>query len=178
MNIARRVVATLAALVAVGACADGRGALDPATPASDLSAAAAHQVEAAGDFDAIVDFTTVSFTPRGSNCLLVVEGALVFTGTIEGTASGVTSALVFAPCEDVSTTPPGTYRDVFRSELEFEGTVNGGELTHAKVLYQGGVEVGGEIDAHIIFSNGIAGVLDASAIVAEGGTYRGSVVVK
>ena len=85
--------------------------------------------------------------------------------------------LVFAPCEEVATTPPGTYRDVFRSELEFTGTVDG-EPASAKVLYQGGVEPGGEIDAHLIFSRGVAGVLDADARVAVGGDYRGTVVVK
>jgi hypothetical protein len=77
----------------------------------------------------------------------------------------------------VATTPPGTYRDVFRSDLEFTGTVDGEPAT-AKVIYQGGVEPGGEIDAHIIFSRGVAGVLDADAIVAVGGEYSGSVVVK
>ncbi len=172
-----RYVAALAALLALGACADARGPLDPATPGVDVAAAAARPVDASGSFAAIVDFATFSFTPRGQNCLLEVDGRLEFTGTITGVATGTTSALVFAPCSEVMTTPPGTYRDVFRSELQFTGTVNG-VPAEATVLYQGGVEPGGTIDAHLHFSNGVAGTLDADAIVAVGGTYAGRVVVR
>ena len=176
MNIARR-VAALSTLLVLGACADRHDVLAPFAPASDLEMSVAGPVETSGHFDALVDFSTLTLTPRGNNCLLVVGGRLVFTGTISGVATGTTTALVFAPCQDVATTPPGTYRDVFRSELTFEGTVDG-EPARAKVLYQGGVEPGGQIDAHLIFSNGIAGVLDADAVVAIGGEYSGSVVVK
>jgi hypothetical protein len=77
----------------------------------------------------------------------------------------------------VAITPPGTYRDVFTSKEVFDGTVNG-EPAHANLLYAGQTEVGGAIDAHLIFSNGVSGVLDAvGARVAVGGDYRGSVVV-
>lgn len=152
----------------------------PTAPAfsiqDQVTATAARRVQVSGSFDALVDFSTLVLTPRGGNCLLEVEGRLVFTGTIVGVATGRTSALVFATCEQVVSTPPGTYRDVFRSDLTFEGTVDG-EPAQSRVLYQGGVEPGGQIDAHIIFSMGVAGVLDAEAIVAVGGEYRGSVVV-
>ena len=178
MNIPRLVVSA-AALLLVG-CADER---DPTAPAlmieadlPDLSAAAARRVETSGDFAAIVDFSTLTLTPRGSNCLLEVEGQLVFTGTIEGTATGRTSALVFASCADVATSPPGTYPDVFKSELTFEGTVDG-EPAEANVLYMGRVQVGGEIDGRLVFSNGVEGVLEAEAIVAVGGDYSGFLVV-
>jgi hypothetical protein len=178
MHIARRVVPALAAFFAIAACADGRDALGPVTPASDLAAAAvARPVEASGEFAAVINPLTFTFTSRGRNCLITVLGELIFTGTIEGSATGQTTALVFAPCEDVQTAAPGTYPDVFRSELNFEGTVDGSPA-RAKVLYQGGVGPGGQIDAHLIFSNGVAGVLDADAIVAVGGTYSGSLVVK
>ena len=176
MDISRLVVAGTALLV-VGACTDGGGAVGPATSAIELQPqSAAQRVDAAGGFAAQVDFTTLSLTPRGRNCLLVVDGQLVFSGTIEGTAVGTTRALVFAPCEAVATTPPGTFRDVFRSELEFTGTVDG-EPASAHVMYTGGVEPGGAIDGRLIFSNGVAGVLDADAIVAVGGTYSGTVVL-
>jgi hypothetical protein len=171
-------------LLIVAACADGRDALGPTPTALSVeakptaaAASGARQVDATGSFAALVDFSTLTLTPLGNNCRLVVDGQLVFTGTIQGTATGTTSALVFAPCSEVATTPPGTYRDVFRSDLEFTGTVDG-ELATAKVIYQGGVEPGGAIDAHIIFSRGVAGVLDADAIVAVGGEYSGTVVVK
>ena len=125
----------------------------------------------------MVDFSTLTLTPRGRNCLLVVKGQLVFSGTIEGAATGETSALVFAPCEEVATTPPGTYRDVFRSELVFEGTVNG-EPASANVMYAGRVQPGGQIDGRLLFSHGIRGRLHAEAIVAVGGEYHGAVVVR
>ena len=177
-----RLTATGLTLLIVGACADAR---DPSGPADlDLArdgsaqrpARAAQRVPATGSFEALVDFSTLTLTPRGRTCLLVVNGPLVFSGTITGVANGTTSALVFAPCEQVATTPPGTFRDVFRSELVFEGTVDG-KPARARVLYTGGVEPGGSIDARLIFSRGIRGSLEADAVVAVGGTYRGAVVV-
>jgi hypothetical protein len=107
----------------------------------------------------------------------VVDGELVFTGTIEGVARGTTSALVFAPCADVATTPPGTFPDVFKSELEFVGTVDG-EEARADVLYMGRVQPGGAIEGRLLFHNGVDGRLEADAVVAVGGTYDGSVVVR
>jgi hypothetical protein len=173
MNTLRLVAAGTAWLAVVG-CADGPDTRGPTAPAR--AAEAARRIEASGRFDALVDFSTLTLTPRGSNCLLQVEGRLVFTGTIEGVATGQTSALVFAPCANVATSPPGTYPDVFRSELAFEGTVDG-EPARANLLYMGGVQPGGQIAGRLVFSNGVAGVLEVEAQVAVGGAYDGSVVV-
>ena len=170
-------LASLGIITLIGAgCTERTGVLEP-TPAATISAAAAVPTDVSGHFDAQVDFATLTLTPRGKTCLLQVKGQLVFSGSIQGTAVGQTTALVFAPCSEVATTPPGTYRDVFKSELVFDGTVNG-KRAHANVRYIGGVEPGGHIDAHLVFSNGVAGVLDADAIVAVGGDYSGSLVVK
>src|SRR5438045_3250105 len=92
-------------------------------PSSRLSARPAGPVAVSGSFDAIVDFSTVTLTPKGSNCLLEVRGRIVFHGTIEGAANGVTSALEFAPCDQVAVNPPGTFPDVFKSDAVFDGTV-------------------------------------------------------
>jgi hypothetical protein len=182
MNILRLVAAGTALLI-LTACADGDDILGPTPPTravhdplSDLPALAARQIETSGHFDAIVDFSTLTLTPRGSNCLLEVEGRLVFTGTIEGAATGQTSALVFAPCADVATSPPGTYPDVFKSELAFEGMVDG-EPARANVLYMGRVQPGGQIEGRLILSNGVQGRLEVEAQVAVGGEYSGSVVI-
>lgn len=176
-------VAAMSVLMIVGACADDRSIVDPTDPAvpaddqsSARSASSARRIEASGEFDAVVDFTSISLTPRGRNCLLQVKGELVFSGTIQGSAVGQTSALVFAPCADVATTPPGTFRDVFKSELTFKGTI-AGQPARANVLYMGGVQPGGDIDGRLVFSNGVAGVLDVDAEVAVGGTYTGSLVI-
>ena len=180
MNVARCVIAGSVLLVA--GCGYDRTPTDPTASgfSSERREAAtpASRVQATGHYDAVVDFSSLTLTPRGRNCLLEVDGTLFLTGTIEGRAVAHTSALVFAPCAQVATTPPGTYRDVFTSRAEFQGTVNGVE-TKANLLYAGETEVGGAIDAHLIFSNGLAGVLDAvDARVAVGGDYRGAVVVR
>src|SRR5688500_2418770 len=157
---------TVTALLVIIGCADGSHSFAPTADEASVQAAAsapaalaAQRVPASGDFTALVNFSTLTLTPRGKNCLLEVQGQLVFTGTIDGPATGTTSALVFAPCSEVATTPPGTFPDVFRSELEFTGTVDG-EPAQAKVMYQGRVQPGGQIDGHLIFSRGVAGVLD------------------
>jgi len=127
-----------------------------------------------GEFTANVDFTTLTLTPVGVNCLLKVDGYLDFTGSLEGVATGTTKALVFAPCDDVAVNPPGAFKDVFRSKLEFLGTVNG-EPAAADLTYLGITEVGGQIKAKFLLSNGLKGVMKVDAIVAVGGSYRGVV---
>ena len=170
-------LATGTAVLVVSSC-DTRETLAPvaSAPSGAVASNTSGPVETAGLFDAFVDFSTLTLTPRGSNCLLQVKGRLVFHGTIEGVGTGQTTALVFATCEQVASLPPGTDPDVFTSELEFVGTVDG-EPAQAHALYQGRAQPGGHIDGHLIFSNGISGVLDASAQVAVGGEYQGSVVV-
>lgn len=127
-------------------------------------------------YDAIVDFTTLTLTPRGRNCLLRVDGQLVFSGTIEGAATGTTTALVFATCSEVATTPPGTHPDVFKSELAFEGTIDG-VPAEGDMMYQGRSQEGGRIEGRIIGSRGISGVLEVDAQRAVGGSYSGLLVV-
>jgi hypothetical protein len=77
----------------------------------------------------------------------------------------------------VAANPPGTFPDVFKSELAFEGTVDG-DPAQANVLYMGRVQPGGRIEGRLVFSNGVSGVLDVDARVAVGGEYSGSVVVR
>lgn len=182
MNVAR-LVSTGTALLLLCGCESGRDTTTPTAPAlatqsrAAQSSTAAGQVQTSGHFDAQVDFSTVTLTPKGSNCLLGVDGRLVFTGTIEGTAIGHTSALEFAPCSEVAVNPPGTFPDVFKSVAVFDGTVDG-VPAHSNLLYMGQVAVGGHIDGRLVFSDGVAGKLDVSAVVAVGGEYSGPLVVK
>lgn len=164
------------ALLVPVACAET--APDPMAPNAVRrdQAAVAGPTQVSGTYDAIVDFSTLALTPTGRNCRLVVDGRLVFSGAVQGTATGTTTALVFGPCSEVATTPPGTFRDVFTSELHFVGTVNG-KPAQSDGLYQGTTQVGGTIDGHIHFFNGVAGVLDVNAVVAVGGSYQGTLVV-
>jgi hypothetical protein len=170
-----RIISLAITSLLLAGCADGPVEPLPIDMESYQSSTAG-PTEVAGTFDARVDFSTLTLTPRGKNCRLVVSGTLVFSGDIEGSAPGTTSALVFGPCSQVAVTPPGTFRDVFTSRLHFVGTVHG-QPAEADVLYQGGVQVGGAIEGRLHFSNGIAGVLDVEAVVAAGGSYEGTVVV-
>ena len=176
-----RLLCTGTALLLVAACGEGGGIVQPSKPFSvgspELASSPAGRVQTSGHFDANVDFSTVTLTPKGGHCLLEVSGQLVFTGTIQGTANGRTRALEFAPCSEVATHPPGTFRDVFKSVAVFDGTIDG-RPAHSNLLYMGRVAVGGTIDGRFVFSKGVAGELDVNAIVAVGGEYSGSVVVK
>lgn len=173
-----RLIAGAATLLIVGGCADGRDTIALTDPAlSAVSANAASQVAVSGQYDALVDFSTLTLTPKGNNCLLEVAGQLVFTGTIQGTATGRTSALVLAPCADVASNPPGTFGDTFKSDLVFTGTVDGEPVT-ADLRYVGQVKPGGSINARLIFTGGVTGSLDTqNAVVAVGGDYSGQVIV-
>ena len=175
MRLLRIAVAGTAALLVAG-CTDAPRLLGPTTPRA-ASANAARQVDASGHFDAIVDFRTLVPTPRGQNCLLDVDGQLVFTGTIVGTATGHTQALVSATCAEVASAPPGTYPDVFHSALVFDGTVDGTPV-HAEGWYMGRSQPGGGIDGRLVLHGGARGVLDVQARIAVGGDYAGSLVVQ
>ena len=168
----------VAAAVTAAGCTDAAGPSGQATASiqSSDSRASARVIDAAGAFAANVDFSTLTLTPQGHNCVLTVRGQLIFTGTIAGTTTGQTTALVLAPCADVATTPPGTYRDVFKSPFTFTGTV-AGQQVEATGVYKGGVDPGGNIDGQILFLQGLHGALQVNAVVAQGGSYRGSVVI-
>jgi hypothetical protein len=77
----------------------------------------------------------------------------------------------------VAASPPGTFPDVFRSELAFEGTVDG-EPARANMLYMGRVQPGGQIAGRLVLSDGVRGKLEVEARVAVGGEYGGSVVIR
>lgn len=176
----RQALCTGIAVLTIGCGQDAGRVLTAPSSRLDLPqqapATAAQPTQTSGTFDANVDFSTVTLTPRGQNCLLTVKGQLVFHGTIEGTANGTTSALEFGPCSEVAVNPPGTFPDVFQSDAVFDGTV-AGVPAHANLRYMGRVAVGGTIDGRFEFSKGLAGHLDVSARVAVGGEYQGQVVV-
>ena len=103
-----------------------------------------------GDFTAMVDLSTLTLSPVGDNCLLEIEGVIEFTGTPVGIVPARTAAVVPASCGDVSVNPPCAFEDVFKSRLEFAGTVNG-SATVADMSYRGITEVGGDIEAVLAF---------------------------
>ena len=138
---------------------------------AELSGAAR---QAAGAFTAEVDFSSlVARDVRGNKCEFTVNGTLNFTGTLEGSAPGTTRAVIFAPCSAATTSPPGTFFDVFAFRGTFTGTVHGAPVS-GDLTYAGITRAGGAIDAKIILAGDRAkAVLRADAVVALGGTYRG-----
>ncbi len=141
------------------------------------TASAAKPISSSGDFAAKIDFATLSLTPVGANCELQVEGVVEFEGTLEGTGNAVTTALVFASCDEFAGAPIGFYRDVFSSDIQFEGTLDGNPVT-AGIRYHGTVAPGGDINAVMNFSGGLRGSVKVEGTVAEGGDYSGKIVLK
>jgi hypothetical protein len=142
--------------------------------------ASARHVDATGEFTAVVDFTTLVTRDVGkSKCEFQVRGTLTFSGTLVGEATGTTTALIDAPCADALTNPPGTFRDVFRFDGDFDGTVDGvpasGDLSYAGVT-----RPGGSIDATIKLraDNATAQLRTVDARLGQGGGYRGVAVTK
>ena len=128
---------------------------------------------ARGEFTVAVDVATATFQPVGEKaCKLTLDATLTFTGTLVGAADGTAVALVAAPCADVSTTPPGTFADVFAFVGDFTGTV-AGEAAEAKLGYAGATRAGGAIKALMTLSHGARALLRVDAVAGRGGTYSG-----
>lgn len=164
-----------------GAAATGLAMVGLLVPSTAAAATAPHAAEtprggalpAEGYFVASVDFTSLQARDvRGNKCEFTVNGTLTFSGTLEGTANGVTTALIFAPCADALASPPGSYFDVFEFEGHFTGEVLD-DPASGPLRYAGVTRVGGEIDALIILSGDARALLRADAQVAVGGTYHG-----
>jgi hypothetical protein len=140
-------------------------------------AAAATPIPAEGSFTVAIAFDTLKLTSVGANCRLQVEGVVTFTGTLEGQGNSVTTALILAPCSLVAVTPPGTYRDTFTADIQFEGTLDGNPVT-AVIRYHGTVAEGGAIGAVMNFSGDLRGSVKVQGQAAAGGDYSGKIVLK
>lgn len=170
VHVARTLTATATAATCLLALP--AGATASTAPASTAAQSGAQSAE--GEFAASVDFASLQVQDvRGDKCEFTVDGTLSFTGALEGDAVGTTTAVIFAPCEDALSTPPGTHFDVFRFEGDFTGEVLG-EPAAGSLSYAGLTRVGGAIDATVILDgDGSRAVLRADARVAVGGTYTG-----
>lgn len=111
---------------------------------------------------------------KGDKCKLTVNGTLSFTGDVAGSATGTTTAIVFATCDDALVAAPGTYFDVFRFEGDFTGTVHG-EAAEGTLVYAGVTQEGGDIDARIRLrgEDAWARLRTTDALVLQGGTFKG-----
>ncbi|GAA4740692.1 hypothetical protein GCM10023328_22350 [Modestobacter marinus] len=179
LRIVSRSAVVLSAITLVligGTSAAGATTHEPAA----TQAASAQRVHAAGAFTAAIDFSSLETRDVStSTCLFQVEGTLTFTGTLDGVASGTTTALIDAPCLEALSSPPGTFRDVFRFDGDFTGTVDGVPAT-GDLRYAGITRPGGAIDATIILraEQARAQLRTVDAQVGVGGTYRGVAVTK
>lgn len=143
--------------------------------------ASAQKVDAEGSFEAMVFFDTLVPRPVGkSKCEFMVQGRLIFSGTLDGVAEGTTTALIDAPCaEALDPNNLGAFRDVFRFEGNFSGEVAGIDAS-GDLSYAGVTRPGGSIDANIkLRADGAKATLHTvNAQLGVGGTYRGGAVTK
>jgi hypothetical protein len=149
-------------------------------PPDAAQVGSARHVDAAGAFTALADFSSLTTWNVGKRtCEFRLQGTLTFTGTLEGVASGTTTALIDAPCAAALSNPPGTFRDVFRFGGDYAGTVDGVPAT-GDLGYAGVTRPGGSIDATIILradrAKAVLRTVDAQ--IGVGGTYRGVAVTK
>ncbi|MEZ4725921.1 MAG: hypothetical protein R3E79_02180 [Caldilineaceae bacterium] len=107
----------------------------------------------------------------GANCLLTVQGQLIFSGRLTGLAIGTTRALVFADCSAALANPPGTFADVFKSKLLYTGTIDSVSVTNAAMIYQGRTAVGGVITGQMRVASSRRNILYVEGEVAQGGSY-------
>jgi hypothetical protein len=141
------------------------------------TAVAAQPVSATGDFVVSLDPDDIELEPQGANCLLQVEALVTFSGDLAGEATAHTTALVFASCEVVAGSPPGSIRDVFWSTMQFTGELNGSPVT-AGIHYHGRAEEGGQINAVMNFSGDLRGSVKVDGQAGVDGSYSGTIVLK
>ncbi len=109
---------------------------------------------ARGEFTVTFDLASVNLQPVGDKaCKLTADTTLTFTGTLVGAAEGATVVLIAASCDDVATTPPGTFADVFTFVGDFAGTIDG-EAAEAKLGYAGATRASGGQGAHDALARG------------------------
>ena len=179
MRIVPRAVGILSMITLMFLC--GTSVAAATTHQAGVARGSARHVDASGAFEAEVFFNTLVTRDVGhSKCLFVVQGRLTFSGTLEGVAEGTTTALIDAPCPE-ATNPAnlGAFRDVFRFEGTFSGTVDGGPTT-GDITYAGVTRPGGSIDANIKLraAQAKATLHTVEAQLGVGGTYRGVAVTK
>jgi hypothetical protein len=166
----RRTALTIGAAVALsGVLAMPAGAAAPPTTAV-----------VSGTFGTAASSITFPDSLHGK-CRLTVTGTITFPGPAEsdpnprivGTADGVTTALVDAPCPVARANPPGIYADVFHFTGALTGTIDGVPTT-GTLIYRGTTEAGGHINADLTIRAGrVHADLSADAFVLRGGQYTG-----
>lgn len=179
-HVTKRFIAlALASLSITGLVSLGSAAQATVNPQQAGAArSTARHAQAAGAFVALVVFATlVTRNVGNAKCEFRVKGTLTFSGTLDGVASGTTTALIDAPCPEALSDPPGTYRDVFRFEGSFAGTV-AGVPAQGSLSYAGVTRPGGSIDANIRLraEDTKADLRIDDASLGRGGTYHGVVV--
>ncbi|MFT3876332.1 MAG: hypothetical protein QM708_07925 [Propioniciclava sp.] len=120
-----------------------------------------------------LDGSTLTATPVGSRaCRLRVDATLRLTGTLAGSAPGITTAIIDAPCDQALATPPGTFADVFQFTGTFTGTVHG-RTAIAHTSYAGVTRAGGQVTAGLALHGGASAAALVKAKAAGVGTYQG-----
>lgn len=109
----------------------------------------------------LVDVSFVEVVPRGQQCLLYVDQVTTLEGTLEGTSTTVSPAVIryFATCEDVFATGGAGIVSTYRSVAHFVG-VDGEEATLRAV---GRTDAAGDYQGIITVHGDLNGVLHETA---------------
>lgn len=166
MRAVRRCV--LPVMVLMGTILGGMGPV-AAGPSGTAIQETTRVAVAEGEFVAALASAPALSELPGRRCQVVATGRLIFSGTLVGEARGTTTAIVLKPCSEVDLVELD-FRDVFRFEGAFSGTVDG-EPVAARLTYAGVTSPGGDIDALIHLGTATPLILHAEAVVAVGGTY-------
>jgi len=110
-------------------------------------------------------------TDAGGSCIVDLAQGYSFSGALSGPAEINYRILVAGPCG----APPGTYEEQWIAHGTFRGQVHADSVT-ARFSYVARVRVGGEVEGHIVFGQGLGGAVDVLGNFSDGRlTYRGSV---
>lgn len=174
-SMATRTIVSIA--LAGAACITAVSPATADTGRAHHASRSAQSARAQGTIAVILDGSTLIASAVGRNaCQLRVDVTLQLTGTIDGTASGTTTAVIKAPCDQALATPPGTFADVFQFSGTFRGTVLGKNTT-ARTHYAGVTQAGGEVKAVLTLEGAVPAAVLVEAQAGGTGTYCGKASV-
>lgn len=171
ISIATRTITTIALAAAICCTVVSATTADAGTHRTSRPAHSSATTQ--GTIAVELDGSTLTAGPVGHRaCRLHVNATLRLTGTIDGTASGSTTAIIKAPCDQALATPPGTFADVFQFSGTFQGTVRGKNTT-ARTRYAGVTRAGGAVLAVLTLRGTTSATVFVEAQAGGTGTYHG-----
>jgi hypothetical protein len=108
-------------------------------------------------------------TNAGRSCVVDLAQGYSFRGALSGAAEINYRILVAGPCG----APPGTYEEEWIAHGKFRGQAHADSVA-AHFSYVARAHAGGEVEGHIVFGQGLGGVVEVLGNFNDGRlTYRG-----